>query len=275
MKKLFTLIELLVVIAIIAILAAMLLPALRSARERAKSSSCSGNLKQLAAADLAYAGDYGDYCTPSQSNLHTTLPPKGVYTSESGRWYWPDYLAPYIGVNAILGQTAPVFCPGQRGEYNTYTEFGKGYTSFLNNHYGWVQDLHPYTRSTESLGGIKLTQCKFPSRSGSVLDSGYHVIFWRHAFEGSSDIEKNNYIPGFFYNASVANKFTNEKQLDDAVNGRHSGRYINAGFADGHVARMPTDELEVRNNNDNVARNNWQFWRADGSNAKSRTEYKK
>ena len=54
-----TLVELLVVIAIIGVLVAMLLPAVQAARESARMTHCSNNLRQLALGVLQYAETEG------------------------------------------------------------------------------------------------------------------------------------------------------------------------------------------------------------------------
>ena len=60
----FTLIELLVVIAIIAILAAILFPVFARARENARRSSCSSNMKQIALGVKQYVQDYDERFPP-------------------------------------------------------------------------------------------------------------------------------------------------------------------------------------------------------------------
>ncbi|HEX3000468.1 MAG TPA: prepilin-type N-terminal cleavage/methylation domain-containing protein [Armatimonadota bacterium] len=80
-KQGFTLIELLVVIAIIAILAAILFPVFARAREKARTSTCQSNGKQIAMAILSYVQDYDETY------------PRGQF---GWVYRWNDAIAPYI-----------------------------------------------------------------------------------------------------------------------------------------------------------------------------------
>lgn len=107
----FTLVELLVVIAIIGILVALLLPAVQAAREAARRSSCSNNLKQYGVALHNYHDTY------------KSLPPGGVWNTQSADWNvpgvsWQARILPYTEQQAVYEKINFNMTPGSSADDN-------------------------------------------------------------------------------------------------------------------------------------------------------------
>ena len=90
-RRAFTLVELLVVIAIIGILVALLLPAIQAAREAARRTQCSNNIKQIGIA---------------LQNFHDTYKkfPPAAGDDDTNEWGWGTYLLSFMEQGVLYDQ---------------------------------------------------------------------------------------------------------------------------------------------------------------------------
>jgi len=141
-RKAFTLVELLVVIAIIGILVALLLPAINAAREAARRTQCSNNVRQIGLALLNYESAHGqlpalwNYLKPSTQiwTGHTVLSVilpflEEVAFADQIDWDWPPWEATH---NKVIQEAvvSTYLCPSDDGlrhwGFDAGREFSKG-----------------------------------------------------------------------------------------------------------------------------------------------------
>lgn len=113
----FTLVELLVAIAIIGVLVAMLLPAVQAAREAARRTQCTNNLKQMGLALHNYESVRRvlppGYASQSLASPPSPLRDAATWDSPPG-WGWAAHLLPFLEQSAVDSQIdleQPIWAP--------------------------------------------------------------------------------------------------------------------------------------------------------------------
>jgi prepilin-type N-terminal cleavage/methylation domain-containing protein len=139
----FTLVELLVVIAIIGVLVALLLPAIQAARESARRTQCTNQLKQIALACITHENTHKAFPYGGWSFGWMGDPDSGVGPQQPGGWIYS--VGPHLEEQVVfnlgaglpwskkvqelskqMAAVVPVFnCPSRRGA-KAYPAYGPG-----------------------------------------------------------------------------------------------------------------------------------------------------
>jgi prepilin-type N-terminal cleavage/methylation domain-containing protein/prepilin-type processing-associated H-X9-DG protein len=120
----FTLVELLVVIAIIAILAAILFPVFAQAREKARTTSCLSNMKQIGMGLQMYGQDYDETLPPANDAVTNFMLPNAPAN-------FLGALIPYMRNKPVLNcpsaaPAAGIYASGRSNADNSTNYMGNG-----------------------------------------------------------------------------------------------------------------------------------------------------
>lgn len=197
----FTLIELLVVIAIIALLAAILFPVFARARESARRTTCTSNLKQLGLAVQMYVHDYDEMFPYNDPN------PAGSYAGyPTVELNFPVLMQPYVKNTNLFR------CPDDVSKNGAYYD-----------------------------GPPNPNQCCASFVPTIPTSYQYFFPFWHPngTFQACGNIDPNNVGAGLAGSVSMSkvNYPSLKAMLECVDNHVHSpdGKFQNIAFADGHA----------------------------------------
>lgn len=212
----FTLIELLVTIAVIAILAGMLLPALNSAREKARGINCTSNLKQIGTLELLYA-EANDGYGPAFQDKVDTVP-----------YHWQDFLMPYY-------KSGQPFAPCSYRKYLDSTN--KVYIPigiFACPSSGSI-DMNKKDIAHYGLN-------RYPSLTGLWQLPSRRILFTKRP-------SLRTYTGDVFYDSTITSDREFRYSAIEHMGFRHTGRF-NTNFVDGHCEARSINGIPPSLNND-------------------------
>lgn len=209
----FTLIELLVVIAIIAILAAILFPVFAQAREKARSTSCLSNQKQIGLGVLQYVQDYDETMPPA---AYVGLRPNAVTSPVALPAGGPAVLTVYDLLQPYMKNIDIFICPSYKPGLDWYSRLGPLWSGGFR-YVGYVPNFGVFGENLCGGGGLPQVKADYtPVVSLAALSLPAETILF---FDGSHR------------NENSATKLAYYNFLAD---GRHNDG-SNVSFSDGHA----------------------------------------
>ncbi len=209
-KEYFSLIELLIVISVIAILTSMLLPALNSARAKARQISCVSNLKQNGVMLHEYSGENDEYCSPFDSSY--------AYVSQ---------VAPIqekFKINEYKKTFGVFYCPEIRKSPDVNAIYASSYVLTMGKQGGAIRETNDGGREPRRLGQI--------ATGAAVLLEKTSLLLWGTLWGPHRNSCYSSYAPGGYHPGM---ELTDNDIKTYPGYRNHGGTVLNILFLDGHA----------------------------------------
>jgi len=198
----FTLVELMVVVAVISILLMLLVPNIRTMREKAWTSNCQNNLRQYGIAMNQYMADYGGYFIypgfgvggaqylaggdVGDFSVYDNRAVPGATVGGAAQDYWGNFISRYLGTNVNVtlaglsaGEPSIRVCPVILRELHNVNYFDPGLEGKGFKGYGEYYDA--YTQTKREFGDFE-NSAGAGYDDGGELSSDYALTYLDTAF---------------------------------------------------------------------------------------------
>jgi prepilin-type processing-associated H-X9-DG protein/prepilin-type N-terminal cleavage/methylation domain-containing protein len=251
-KRGFSLVEVMVVVSTVSVVMAVTMPAMNTARSRARAIVCRSNLRQLVLANIGYSNDHDGYYVPAAEDLWQLLPGtlEGGYNRWHGKRTGPD--EPF---DPLKGPLVGYLADGKVKKCPERVEFSKSQDGMINFESG--------------CGGYGYNMQYLGSRLWCSGITTYAAMKSAYA-RTTSDMEVRRTDTtmmfcdtAFYQNDKDLIEYSFAEPPHDVINGqpntiffmvpsihfRHYGS-ANVGWVDGHVEAKPMANMEGKNGYD-------------------------
>jgi prepilin-type processing-associated H-X9-DG protein/prepilin-type N-terminal cleavage/methylation domain-containing protein len=247
----FSLVEVMVVVSTVSVVMAVTVPAMTTARSRARAIVCRSNLRQLMLANIGYSNDHDGYYVPAAEDLWR---PIGLLQGGYYRWHGKR-TGPDEPFDPKKGPLAGYLVDGKVKNCPERVEFSKSQDGMINFERGcggygynmqylgsrlWGDGITTFAAMIKAYA--KTTNVMEVKRTAETLMFA-DTAFWQ---QDQSLLVEYSFVEPPHY---VMNGVTDIAFALPSIHFRHYGS-ANVGWADGHVEAKPMANMEGKNGYD-------------------------